>query len=216
MPEHRDFARSSVLRLAFSRGYREKRFAPTYHGLSGLQEISAVFVCCVERFHGLIISLCSVLLPFPPTGGRHRLKTVIPGCDYVSVLSHGGFNVPVDSRTDEQACRFGSTVNRTDNNVSTTQERLRILGDDEIDQLYARPTFTRDERTQFFSFSQPEKDLLQELRSVKSQAYFVLQLGYFKAKHLFFNFDFDKVEDDTQFVFEQHFDGRHLDVSVSA
>lgn len=94
---------------------------------------------------------------------------------------------------------------------STTPQRLRILGDDEIDELYARPTFAPDERTQFFSLSQPEKDLLQELRSLKSQAYFVLQLGYFKAKHLFFNFDLDKVKDDTQFVLEQHFDGRHLD-----
>ena len=101
--------------------------------------------------------------------------------------------MPVDSLTDEQTRRFGSTVNRSDNNVSTTQERLRILGDDEIDELYARPTFTPDELTQFFSLSQPEKDLLQELRSVKSQAYFVLQLGYFKAKHLFFNFDFDSI-----------------------
>ena len=53
--------------------------------------------------------------------------------------------------------------------------------------------------------------MLQELRSVKSQAYFILQLGYFKAKHLFFNFDFDEVEEDTHFLLDQHFDGRHLD-----
>ena len=94
---------------------------------------------------------------------------------------------------------------------STTQQRLKILGDDEIDELYARPRFTSDERTQFFSLSQPEKDLLQELRSVKSQVLFVLQLGYFKAKHLFFSFDFDEVEDDAQYVCEQHFNARDFD-----
>ena len=94
---------------------------------------------------------------------------------------------------------------------STTQQRLKILGDDEIDELYARPRFTSDERIQFFSLSQPEKDLLQELRSVKSQVLFVLQLGYFKAKHLFFSFDFDEVDDDAQYVCEQHFNASDFD-----
>ena len=93
----------------------------------------------------------------------------------------------------------------------TTHKRLSILGADEIDELYARATFTPEERMQFFSLSQPERDLLQGLRSVKSQAYFVLQLGYFRAKHLFFIFDFDEVEDDMHFVLGQHFDGRTLD-----
>ena len=69
---------------------------------------------------------------------------------------------------------------------NTTQKRLSILGEDEIETLFGRPRFTHEERIQYFSLSQLEKDLLQGLRSVKSQAYFVLQLGYFKAKHLFF------------------------------
>jgi TnpA family transposase len=51
-------------------------------------------------------------------------------------------------------------------------------------------------------------ELLNTLRSVKSQAYFVLQLGYFKAKHLFFVFDLHEVKDDLQHVLERHFDHR--------
>ena len=66
--------------------------------------------------------------------------------------------------------------------ANTTQKRLRILGDDEIEAIYGRPHFTHEERRQYFSLSQPEKELLTELRSVKSQTYFILQLGYFKAK----------------------------------
>jgi hypothetical protein len=49
------------------------------------------------------------------------------------------------------------------------------------------------------------------LRSVKSRAYFVLQLGYFRIKHLFFTFDFHEVEADLQYVLEQHFDNRKID-----
>ena len=69
------------------------------------------------------------------------------------------------------------------------QKRLGILGDDELDAIYGRPHFTHEERQNYFSLSLPEKELLCTLRSVKSQAYFVLQLGYFKAKQLFFTFE---------------------------
>jgi hypothetical protein len=90
------------------------------------------------------------------------------------------------------------------------QKRLRILGDDEIEAIYGKPRFTPEERIQYFSLSQAEKELLTELRSVKSQAYFVLQLGYFKAKHLFFTFDLNEVEQDMQFVLSQHFNNREI------
>jgi len=94
--------------------------------------------------------------------------------------------------------------------ANTTQKRLRILGDDEIEAIYGRPPLTHDERDQYFSLSQPERDLFQELRSIKSQVYFVLQLGYFKSKHQFFIFDLSEVEEDVQYILEQHFDRRRL------
>ncbi len=40
------------------------------------------------------------------------------------------------------------------------QKRLRILGDDEIEALYGQPRFTHEERIQYFSLSQTEKELL--------------------------------------------------------
>jgi len=96
------------------------------------------------------------------------------------------------------------------NPIKTTQKRLRILGDDEIEAIYGQPRFTDEERVVYFSLSQTEKELLTELRSVKSQAYFVLQLGYFKAKHLFFTFDLNEVKEDMQFVLSQHFNNRKI------
>jgi len=96
------------------------------------------------------------------------------------------------------------------NPIKTTQKRLRILGDDEIEAIYGQPRFTDEERAVYLSLSQTEKELLTELRSVKSQAYFVLQLGYFKSKHLFFTFDIDEVEEDMQFVLSQHFNNRKI------
>lgn len=91
------------------------------------------------------------------------------------------------------------------------QKRLRILGQDEIEALYGRPRFTPEERAEYFALAAPEIELLQSLRSVKSQAYFVLQLGYFKVKRRFFIFDLHEVKDDLAHVLARHFDDAILD-----
>ena len=67
----------------------------------------------------------------------------------------------------------------------TEQKRLRILGEDELEGIYGRPCFTYEDRCDYFSLSQPEKDLLEVLRSIKSKAYFILQLGYFRVCNYF-------------------------------
>jgi hypothetical protein len=100
------------------------------------------------------------------------------------------------------------------NENKSEQKRLRILNEDEIETLYGRPRFTHEERRSYFSLSQPEKEILQLFRSIKAQAYFVLQLGYFKAKHLFYLFSFHEVEEDLKYVLEQYFDNGALDNST--
>ena len=112
--------------------------------------------------------------------------------------------------------------------MNTTQKRLRILSLDEIEAIYGRPRFTDEDRTQYFCLSHPERDLLALLRSVKSQVYFILQLGYFKAKHLFFTFfvvstelsewlskqqdtfDLTEVSEDVEYILSQHFNNSKM------
>jgi hypothetical protein len=89
--------------------------------------------------------------------------------------------------------------------TNTPEKRLRILGDDEIEALYGRPRFTDEERVQAFALAQEERALLQELRSLRSQTYFILQLGYFKAKRLFFMFDLQETAEDVQYIRGQYF-----------
>ena len=92
-----------------------------------------------------------------------------------------------------------------------TQKRLRILDDDEIEAFYGRPHFTLEEREQYFALSDPEKALLTELRTVRSQTYFILQLGYFKAQHAFFVFEFLDVEEDAAYILGRFFPHATLD-----
>ena len=82
---------------------------------------------------------------------------------------------------------------------------LHILESEEIAHIYALPDFTPDERALFFSLSTQEGEQLSKLRGVSSKVYFILQLGYFKAKHLFFIFDFADRVVDTAFILAKYF-----------
>jgi hypothetical protein len=83
--------------------------------------------------------------------------------------------------------------------------RLNILGDDEIEALFGLPHFTHDERVQYFTVAPPETAALEQLHSVASRIYFILQLGYFKARRMFFVFNFPEVEEDVTYIQQQYF-----------
>ena len=85
-----------------------------------------------------------------------------------------------------------TTVEKT----NTQQKRLSILGEDEFNAIFARPHLTDEERGDYFSLSQPEKELMRGLRSVHSKVHFILQLGYFKAKYQFFTFNLHDFKND--------------------
>jgi hypothetical protein len=73
----------------------------------------------------------------------------------------------------------------TDQEEPTPSKRLQILTEEEIDALYGRPCFTAEERELYFTFTGLEQEILQRFRRLHVQLYFLLQLGYFKAKQLF-------------------------------
>ena len=83
--------------------------------------------------------------------------------------------------------------------------RLNILGDDEIEALFGLPRFTHEERVQYFTLSPTETTALEQLHSVKSRIHFLLQLGYFKARRMFFVFSLPEVGEDAGYIQEQYF-----------
>jgi len=93
----------------------------------------------------------------------------------------------------------------------TTQRRLRILGDDEIKAIYGTPHFTPEERTEYFSLSPVELAGFEQLHSIKSRIYYILQLGYFKARRMFFVFDLSQVSDDVEYIRQQYFPDFQID-----
>jgi hypothetical protein len=90
------------------------------------------------------------------------------------------------------------------------EKRLKILATDEIESIYDRPKFNSEDQIEYFALSQSNLEILDVFGSIKSQVYFILQLGYFRAKHLFFVFTLDEVENDFQYIIEQYFNSKQL------
>ncbi len=89
--------------------------------------------------------------------------------------------------------------------VDRYKDRLKILEDQEIEELYGRPQFNHDERVQFFSLSSEERALADTHYNLANRVLFILQLGYFKARTLFFSFELDEVQEDARHVLQRHY-----------
>ena len=77
-------------------------------------------------------------------------------------------------------------------------KRIYLLSEAEIEELYARPIFAQKEQELYFELNQAELNKLDQLSSLKTRLYFILQLGYFKAKHQFFTFNLEEVKGDAE------------------
>ena len=84
---------------------------------------------------------------------------------------------------------------------------LRILSDEEIGLLYGCPCFSSEEQANYFHLSPEEKALADDGHAIKSRIFFILQLGYFKARRQFFVFDLDEVIQDIQFIQASYYPG---------
>lgn len=89
------------------------------------------------------------------------------------------------------------------------KDRLKILEDQEIEELYGRPRFNHDERIYFFGLTPEERALADGYYNLASRVLFILQVGYFKAKTLFFAFELDDVQEDVRHILQQHYPHFH-------
>lgn len=88
--------------------------------------------------------------------------------------------------------------------MAAHSHRLSILTRHEIDELYALPHFTDEERRAYFELGEAEQQLVQS-RTTSVAAHLTLQLGYFKAKQQFFEYDQDAIQDDLRYILCRHF-----------
>jgi len=90
-------------------------------------------------------------------------------------------------------------------------KRLHIFSEAEIFAFYGVPDFNNQQRKEFFSFTENELALIKQNKQEHINLYFSLQLAYFKAKKMFFQFSWDEVDKlDLEFVSGNYFDNRSI------
>lgn len=87
-------------------------------------------------------------------------------------------------------------------------QRLQILTKAEITALYHRPQFTTHEQQHYFSLQKAARDDL-NIRKTNGKRcstilYFILQSGYFRAKHQFFTINYRQARTDVLFIMKQY------------
>ena len=85
-------------------------------------------------------------------------------------------------------------------------KRIYLLSETEIADVYARPDFNQCEKELYFTLNTRELDILNRYSNIRTRVYFILQLGYFKAKQRFFNFNFEDVLTDVEYILSKHSD----------
>ena len=90
-------------------------------------------------------------------------------------------------------------------------ERLTVLSDAEQEALYGLPNFDDAQRLEYLALNETELALANSRPGFHAQVHCVLQIGYFKAKHAFFRFDWNEVEDDCAFVLSRYFHGERFE-----
>ncbi len=82
---------------------------------------------------------------------------------------------------------------------------IQLLTDAEIESLYARPEFNYTEREGYFYIEDNDDVLVNKFVGLKSKLYFILQLGYFRAKQQFYTFTLEDVHSDCNYILNKYF-----------
>jgi len=91
--------------------------------------------------------------------------------------------------------------------MAAKNKLLTVLSEAEQYALYGLPDFDDAQRLEYLALSENELMLATSRPGLHAQVYCILQIGYFKAKHSFFRFDWNEVEDDCAFVLSRYFIG---------
>lgn len=89
-------------------------------------------------------------------------------------------------------------------------KRINLLSNAEVSDLYCRPDFASYEQELYFDLSSEELVVLDNYSNARTRIYFILQLGYFKAKQQFFKFDFNEVACDVAHLKKKYFPNTNL------
>lgn len=89
--------------------------------------------------------------------------------------------------------------------MRASNERLTILSEAEQAALYEIPDFDDVQRSNYLNLTPEEQILMRSRDNLSTKVHCAIQIGYFKAKHRFFPFKWDEVQEDIDFIMQEYF-----------
>ena len=97
-------------------------------------------------------------------------------------------------------------IDSNEDSFSPQSDRLQILSPEEYELLWGVPQFSQYDRDLLFTLAAPEQHALARLRTIRTKAHFLLQLGYFRARQRFFRVEVQSVRDDIEYLSRRYLD----------
>jgi TnpA family transposase len=98
-----------------------------------------------------------------------------------------------------------------ENIMRASNKRLTLFSKAEQFALYGFPDFNEIQRYEYFILTEQELKLIFSRPNISTQVYCSLQIGYFKAKQLFFKFSWEDVPvEDITFIIKSYFPNQTL------
>lgn len=95
--------------------------------------------------------------------------------------------------------------------MGKNDKRISIFSDLEQFAFYGFPDFDNEQRKTHFTFEEQEWKVIAKCRSLPARVHCALQMGYFKAKKLFFQFSINRVpKADVNFLVSTYFNNQIL------
>ncbi len=94
-----------------------------------------------------------------------------------------------------------------------SNNKIRLLSDTEINDIYAFPLFNEVEQSLYFEFTEQELEAIKKYRTIKAQVSFMLSLAYFKAKQQSYLADLS-ISQDTEYVIKKYFNASNISYLV--
>ncbi|CAM3486255.1 transposase (plasmid) [Xenorhabdus nematophila ATCC 19061] len=85
------------------------------------------------------------------------------------------------------------------------EKRLHILNPSEVRELYERPVFNQADREEYFSLDPYTTNIVAELNKPETRIYFILLIGYFRAKPVIPKFNLNEVAEDAEYIRKTYF-----------
>ncbi|WP_416209929.1 Tn3 family transposase [Legionella sp. PATHC035] len=89
--------------------------------------------------------------------------------------------------------------------MRASNNNLTILSEAEQAALYEIPDFDDVQRSNYLNLTPEEQVLMCSRDDLSAQIHCAIQIGYFKAKHRFFPFKWEEVQEDIDFIMEEYF-----------